>query len=95
MIKYLQPLLHPNQHNGTATKIIIKAPPPPLHCVRLGPTNHLVRALRELWPDLQVFLYIVFLEIIKNIQKVYLSRLHITEEAYHGREYEGNECKKV
>ena len=56
MIKYLQPLLHPNQHDGTTTKILIKAPPPPLHCVRLGPTNHLVRALRELWPELQVYL---------------------------------------
>ena len=41
-----------------------------------------------------IFIY-TFFEIIENIYKVYLTRLHITEEAYHGREYEGNECKKV
>ena len=49
-----QPLLHPHPSATSPTKILHKMPPPPLHCVRLGPTNHLLNCLQHLWPDLQV-----------------------------------------
>ena len=49
-----QPLLQPHPSATSPTKILHKMPPPPLHCVRLGPTNHLLNCLQHLWPDLQV-----------------------------------------
>ena len=49
-----QPLLHPHPSATSPTKILHKMPPPPLHCVRLGSTNHLLTCLQHLWPDLQV-----------------------------------------
>ena len=50
----LQPLIRPHPAADTPTKVLHRMPPPPLHCVRLGPKNYLISALLELWPDLQV-----------------------------------------
>ena len=49
-----QPLLRPHPSAAGETKVLHKAPPPPLHVVRLGPTNHLLKSLGGVWDGLQV-----------------------------------------
>jgi hypothetical protein len=51
-----QPLFTPHCSATGPTKILLKAPPPPLHVVRLGPTNHILSVLGKLWPGLQVII---------------------------------------
>ena len=74
-----QPLLHPRPSAVSPTPVLQKMPPPPLHCIRLGPTNFLLKELRVLWPELQD----------------YLDNLHVELDDYHGGAFEGNECKKI
>jgi hypothetical protein len=51
-----QPLFKSHPSATSPTKILLKAPPPPLHVVRLGPTNHILAVLLKLWPGLQVII---------------------------------------
>ena len=56
-------------------KVILLIPPPPLHLIRLGPTNHLLEELRLLCPE-------ILMEFCRKI--------HIVRSGYHGRCFEGN-----
>jgi hypothetical protein len=57
-LSIFQPLFKPHPNATSPTKILHFAPPPPLHVVRLGPTNHVVSALCKLWPPLKVIITI-------------------------------------
>ena len=74
-----QPLLHPHPSAAAPTKVLLKMPPPPLHCIRLGPTNFLTKELGVIWPEL----------------KDHLGKLNVVLDDYHGGAFEGNECKKI
>ena len=52
----MQPLFLPRPSAAGETKVLLKAPPPPLHTVRLGPTNHLLNSLGTVWDGLQVIM---------------------------------------
>lgn len=54
-------------------------PIPVLHCLKLGPVNHIIMALREVYPGVD--------------EK--LALMHLVLSAYHGGSYEGNECSKI
>jgi hypothetical protein len=56
LINLFQPLLRPHRSATGETKVLLKAPPPPLHVVRLGPTNHLLKSLQGLWGGLEVII---------------------------------------
>ena len=52
---------------------LVKIPPPPLHTFRLGPVNHLLDHLGNLYPELEQ----------------HLADLHVVKENYHGKTFEG------
>ena len=55
------------------TSILAKIPPPPLHSFCLGPVNHLVDHLGQLYPELEQ----------------HLVNLHLVREDYHEKTFEG------
>ena len=59
--------------------VIKTIPPPPLHTVLLGPVNHVIKQLNRR-----------FSKILKNI-----SNLHIQRAKYHGKQFEGNQCRSI
>ena len=59
--------------------IINMIPPPPLHTILLGPVNHVLKELEQRYP-----------KILKT-----LSKLHIQRSKYHGRSFEGNQCRAI
>ena len=59
--------------------IINYIPPPPLHTILLSPVNHVVRELEKRYP-----------KILKT-----LSKLHIQRSKYHGKSFEGNQCRAI
>ena len=66
--------------NGDHGDQIIKiVPPPPLHTILLGPVNHVFKELKKVYPNI--------------MGKV--SKLHIQRSKYHGRQFEGNQCRDL
>lgn len=66
--------------NGDPEDPIFKTiPPPPLHTVLLGPVNHVFKELSKRHP-----------RILKTV-----SSLHIQRSQYHGRSFEGNQCRHL
>ena len=61
------------------TPILYQIPPPPLHTILLGPVNHIVQHLLIHYPNLV------------NI----LHDLSIQKANYHGKSFEGNQCKLI
>jgi hypothetical protein len=59
--------------------ILYQVPPPPLHTILLGPVNHIIDSLKRKHP-----------RIIKTLEK-----LHIQKVKYHGKKFEGNQCRKI
>ena len=59
--------------------IIKTIPPPALHTILLGPVNHVFKELQKRYP-----------KILKKI-----SKLHIQRSKYHGRNFEGNQCRSL
>jgi hypothetical protein len=66
--------------NGNPENSIIKViHPPALHTILLGPVNHVFKELKKRFP-----------KILKLV-----SSLHIQRSKYHGRNFEGNQCKNL
>ena len=66
--------------DGNCEDPIIKViPPPPLHTILLGPVNHIFKELKKRFPKI--------LQIV--------SELHIQRAKYHGRNFEGNQCRAI
>ena len=61
------------------TPILYLIPPPPLHTLLLGPVNDVIKKLQSLHP---------------NLIKI-LEQLHIQRSKYHGRNFEGNQCRNI
>ena len=61
------------------TPILYVIPPPPLHLILLGPVNHIICNLKLVYPKLV---------------KV-LNDLHIQNSKYQGKNFEGNQCRKI
>ena len=59
--------------------IYLTIPPPPLHTILLGPVNHVFKELRKRHP--------VIMKTIDN--------LHIQQSKYHGKNFEGNQCRAI
>jgi hypothetical protein len=59
--------------------VMDRIPIPPLHTIKLGPVNHLVKELATHWDGL----------------KPALASLNITESDYHGGAYEGKQCTQI
>ena len=65
--------------NDPDTPILYVIPPPPLHLVLLEPVNHIISHLKLEFPEL--------VNILQN--------LHIQRSKYHGKNFEGNQCRKI
>lgn len=65
--------------NDPDTPILYQIPPPPLHTILLGPVNHIIESLAKKYPG-----------IVKVLEK-----LHIQKAKYHGKKFEGNQCRKI
>ena len=61
------------------TPILYVIPPPPLHLILLGPVNHIINHLKQRYSQ------------IVNI----LDTLHIQRSKYHGKTFEGNQCRQI
>ena len=61
------------------TPILYVIPPPPLHLILLGPVNHIINHLKLRYSE------------IVNI----LDSLHIQRSKYHGKNFEGNQCRQI
>ena len=64
---------------GQSNLVLVRVPIPPLHCIKLGPVNHLVKALKEVYPGL-------------NDR---LAALHLQLSEYHGGCYQGKQCTTI
>ena len=70
-------LINPTNLN---TEILMICPPPPLHCIKLGPFNHAWESLNQLCPEVN--------DIIK-------SKLNVQKTSYQGKGFEGNQINKI
>ena len=64
---------------GEEVYVMDRIPIPPLHTIKLGPVNHLVRELASHWDGL----------------KPALASLNIKESDYFGGAYEGKQCTQI
>ena len=62
--------------DGQPSRVMDIIPIPVLHCIKLGPVNHIIKALCEVYPGVDDR----------------LCRMHLVMSAYHGGQYEGREC---
>ena len=91
------------------TPVLFLIPPPPLHCVVLGPGNLIWEALEEICNEIfDSFLYLMdsdlFEEQIKVVDKnfnevnpltKFQRRLCILKEPYHGKVFNGKQLNKI
>ena len=64
---------------GEEVYVMDRIPIPPLHTIKLGPVNHLVKELASHWDGF----------------KPALASLNITESDYHGGAYDGKQCTQI